>query len=454
MLVRMMRHLGAVIALAIVALPAISPAAETVVVLSESLGDEIDRAERDAYRLFPDVRGFVSARIFKLDPGYRVDIVYEDDGASHTRSRKIDDDAFESTRAHVRVVEAARANRSGDPALDARVLYGSALRLAAEGRYDAANSLLEDLRRDYSTQYDSLHAAAAHADVRALAGAERGLFQSGSTLDQSGRTDMLVFAGYYSVWLAIGIPVALDVESPEGFAAFLLTVPAASLYLTHLATRDRSVTDADAEMVSLGGWFGTWQGVGWTAYADEDEVDDEADGIVAAGVLGGLGGIGLACLVNQTSEFTAGHAAMMNSANWWGAGLGLLSGVATENESDHNLVSALVGSATAVVVTGVAAKDTPLTQRRVRFMNLGGVLGGIFGGGICLLGEIDDDAAVASIVGTSGIAGGYLAVRMTRPEADERSQMSGANETMASVRPLADWSHRYRAMRFGVELRF
>ncbi len=447
--------LGALAAAVIVACSTAARAAETPIALSETLGDEISRAERDAYHLFPDVRGFVSARVFKLDDGYRVDILYEDGGTQHTRSRRIDDDTFENTRVHVRLVEAANANRSGDRALDARVLYGTALRLATEGRYDVANSLLDDLRRDYPAQYDSLGAATAHDDVRALAGVPRGLFQEGSTLDQSGRTDLMVFAGYYSVWLAIGIPIAFDVESPEGFAAFLLTVPAASLYFTHLATKNRSVTDADAEMISLGGWFGTWQGVGWTAYADDDEIDSESDDVVAAGVLGGVGGIALACLVNTMSEFTAGHAAMMNSANFWGAGLGLLTGVAIENQSDQNLASALIGSAVAVVGTGIAAKDTPLTQRRVRFMNLGGVLGALFGGGIILLGEIDDDAAIASIVAASGIAGGYLAVRMSRPETDERSEMRlNPDASNIALRPLTGWSPRHHEIRVGMALEF
>ncbi len=107
-------------------------AVEQTVALSPSIGDEIDRAERDAYHLFPDVSGFVSARIVKLDKGYRVDFTYRDnDQAVHEGSRHISDETFENTRLHAGLVEAARGATSGDAALDARVLYGTALRLAA-----------------------------------------------------------------------------------------------------------------------------------------------------------------------------------------------------------------------------------------------------------------------------------------------------------------------------------
>ena len=234
------RYVAAAV-LATALLAALSPAtraAETPVALSESLGDEISRSERDAYHLFPDVPGFVSARIFKLDHDYRVDFTYEDkNGATHASSRRLDQQAFDNTRRHVALVEAAREERTGDSSLDSRVLYGAALRLAADGRYDLSNSILDELQRDYPAQYDSLHAARVHEDVSSLMGARSGLFREGSAIDQSGRTDMMVFSGFYGVWLAIGIPVAFDVDSAEGFAAFLLTVPAASVYVAHLATR-------------------------------------------------------------------------------------------------------------------------------------------------------------------------------------------------------------------------
>ena len=434
-------------------------AAEPTVSLSTTIGDEIDRAERDRYHLFPDVNGFVSARIVKLDKGYRVDFTYRDDDAVlREGSRRIDDETFDNTRLHVALIETARGAGPRDVTHDAQVLYGAALLLAADARYSLCDSLLAELRYNYPAQYDSLDAASTHDPVVRLQGARTGLFRTGTTIDQSGRTDVLVFSGFYGVWVAIGTPIALDVDSSEGFAAFLVTVPAASVLLAHAVTKHRSVTDADAEIVSLGGWFGAWQGVGWTAFADA-----ESDDVVGVGVLGGLAGIGLACALNKTTELSAGHAALMNSANWWGAWLGLLVGAAgadDSNDDDQVLASALIGSSAAVVLTGVAASNTTLTQRRVRYMNLGGFLGAIFGAGLAILTGVDDDAALSVMLGVSSVLGGYVGVEASHPSGTEQSRSraatgaSLASDNARSIQPFAGWSAKDSEARLGFEMRF
>lgn len=434
-------------------------AAEPAVSLSATIGDEIDRAERDAYHLFPDVTGFVSARIVKLDKGYRVDFTYRDDDAMlREGSRRISDETFDNTRLHVGLVETARGSGAADATHDAQVLYGAALLLAADTRYSLSDSLLAELRYNYPAQYDSLNAASTHDQVVRLQRARTGLFRTGAAIDHSGRTDVLVFSGFYGVWVAIGAPIALDVDSAEGFAAFLVTVPAASVLLAHRVTKHRSVTDADAEIVSLGGWFGAWQGVGWTAFADMESED-----VVGVGVLGGLAGIGLACALNKATELSAGHAALMNSANWWGAWLGLLVGAAGADDSDDDdqvLASALIGSSLAVALTGVAASNTTLTQGRVRYMNLGGFLGAIFGAGVAILADVDDDAALSFLLGVSSVAGGYVGVRASRPGGAEHSQTRATNGALLAsanaptIHPFAGWSRTDSEARFGFEMRF
>ncbi len=266
---------------------------------------------------------------------------------------------------------------------------------------------------------------------------------------------MLIFSGYYGVWLAIGIPIALDVESSEGFAAFLVTVPAACIFVAHEVTKNRSVTEADAEMVSLGGWFGTWQGVGWTAIADK-----RTEGVVGAGVLGGLAGVGLACALNKATELSEGHATLMNSANWWGTWLGLLVAAGSEADGDDVLASALIGSSFAVGLTGMAAGNTTLTERRVRYMNMGGILGGIFGGGVILLAGIEDNGRDAAVLGVSSIAGGYLGVRVSRPRDNKQSRWNGAIDgslaldNAPTLHPIVGWSRQNSETRIGLEVRF
>ena len=434
-------------------------ALEQPIALSPTIGEEIDRAERDTYHLFPDIPGFISARIIKLDKGYRVDFTYRDrDQAVHDGSRRIDDEAFDITRRHITLVDAARGTTSGDATVDARVLHDAALRMAADERYDLSTALFHQLRHDYPAQYDSLNAEATYNEVVRLQNAKTGLFRTGSAIDKSGRTDVLIFSGYYGVWLAIGLPIAFQVDTEEGFAAFLVTVPAASILLAHQATKNRSVTDADAEIISLGGWFGTWQGVGWTALGG-----GSTEAVVGAGILSGLAGVGLGCVLNHTTELSEGHASLMNSSNIWGAWLGVLVGVGTQgngDEGDHILASALIGSSAAVAVTGFAAGNTSLTQRRVRYMNMGGFLGAIFGGGIAILANTDNEAGVAAILGVTSVAGGFLGVRASRPSSTEQSRSPAATdeslalENTPTIRPFAGWSHTNSEVRIGFDVKF
>ena len=114
----------------------------------------------------------------------------------------------------------------------------------------------------------------------------------------------------------------------------------------------------------------------------------------------------------------------------------------------------------AVAVTGVAGRNTTLTERRVRYMNLGGILGAIFGGGIVLRGESDDHGGIATVCGITSIAGGSLGVRASRPSSDDQSRWNGtidgslAVDNAPTIHPFAGWSHQNSEARIGFEVKF
>ncbi|MDH3199172.1 MAG: hypothetical protein OEO21_13125 [Candidatus Krumholzibacteria bacterium] len=388
------------------------------VVLSERLGEEIDRVERDRYGLFPDIERFTWARIYRVsDSRYRVEYAYECDGYYCYGERRIDAGVFERTRVHVRLVEDyldARGSESSE--VEARLLYRMALRQCTERRYDEASRLLDELERSYPEHYEALQAERIRDDVRELAGAPRTLYSPQGLIDQSGRTDVLIFSGYYGLWLGIAVPAALEADTPEAYAAGLLFVPAFSVLVGHLATKNRDVTDADASLISSGGWLGTLHGLGWAGVADK-----RGEEVLAWGIAGGLGGITLAMGLNAAFEFSEGHAALTGSALWWGGWLGFLTALGAGLEEDDVLKAALIGSGGLTVVTALAAHDTPLTRRRVRFMNLGGFLGAAGGAGVLLLATPDDEPSAALAWGLCTVAGGYIGIRASRPASEAQA---------------------------------
>jgi hypothetical protein len=419
--------------------------------LSERIGFEIDRAERDAFDLFPDIEEFESARILRRADGeYRVEFQRREGGKLVSGSKRITEETFELTCRHVRLVETYRdVWNEGDPATNARVLYEVALRHALEQRYDLALDAFEELERSYPAAYDSLRADSLRADASRLAARPVGLFQRGTVIDRSGYTDLMIFAGYYGLWFGIAAPYALGGEdvSAEAVAAGFIFGPALSVLIAHAATSGKSITEGDADMVSLGGWFGTWQGLGWSGYAELDDQD-----CIQLGLVGGLVGIGLSAAYNSAVQPSEGYASLMFSSVWWGAWLGLVGAVATGAEDA--LPASLLGSDVLLIATAAAARDTGMTKKRVRLMNLGGVLGAFAGAGVCVLAHVEDEEAAAGVVGLTSLVGAGIAVAKSSGESGVRadSARSGAVrpdrwgwEPVLSVRAVQTESGRKKA---------
>lgn len=71
--------------------------------LGETLGDEVDREERDRYGLFPGIDDFVSARIVKDGDKYRLEYVTGE--GRRRRTRSLSADAVELTLLHLANVD-------------------------------------------------------------------------------------------------------------------------------------------------------------------------------------------------------------------------------------------------------------------------------------------------------------------------------------------------------------
>jgi hypothetical protein len=104
----------------------------------------------------------------------------------------------------------------------------------------------------------------------------------------------------------------------------------------------------------------------------------------------------------------------MFSSVWWGAWLGAVGAAAAG--ADDVLPASLVGSDALLVATAAAARDTGMTKKRVRLMNLGGVMGASAGMGLCVLAHVDDEKAAAGVVGLFSLIGAGVAVTKSQGE--------------------------------------
>ena len=431
---RALKSLGliALLAPASIALPA-SAAPVQPAPLSERVGPEIDAGERTRYGLFPDIREFETARFEPSKNAYR--LVYLERGNDRSRSRAISREAFQQTAWHLAFTDEYEAMGGGDsasaPASESELLRRLALRYAARKRYDLAREIASDLRDGYPGEPSAVWAVEVQPRFDALAGPRRAVIWPGSLLDQRGRTDLIVFSGYYGLWLGTAIPIAFDAEDAQAFAAGLLAAPTVCVLIAAKVTRDKSIPSGQATIISLGGHLGTWQGLGWSALSDAD-----GNAIVGAGVVTGLAGIALAIPISNVVGFSEGHAQVTNSAMYWGGWFGAVEAVITgraDGSENSPLEDMLIGSDIGVLACGIAARNVRLSKSRMRLINLCGVLGTAFGGGILLLTETGDEKAAMGILGIGSVAGLIAGVEATKNHDRGKDLTSGGR---AAVEPL------------------
>ena len=421
--------LGALLAVSLAAAaltPTRASAAWIPAALSDSLGTEIDSRERDAYRLFPDVDGFVSARFEQNDGARRVTIERNEGGAVKRREARVSRESWEATRLHVELVE--RATRSGSspvPGGENEAQYRLALRFAAQGRYDVARPLLEDLSARSLDEPFAAEVRATSDQVRQVAGTRRGLYSSHALFDQSGRADLLVFSGLYGIWAGVAVPIFFEADGSAAYAAGFLIAPGASILLASSLSAHSEMGVGRAAMISMGGWLGTWQGVGWSALGDADGND-----VVGFGLVSGLAGITAASLVTNKVQFSEGHGVLTGQSWLWGGWFGLCAGIAGGLEGDARLRASLIGSDALVLGTAIAARNVRMSKNRARLITLAGIAGTAFGFGVVLLGEVDDDQAIFAIAGAGSAAGLALGAKTTRGYDRDRA--------FSSVEPAGD----------------
>lgn len=383
------------------------------ITLSDSIGAEIDKTEQIRYHLFPDIKGFQSAQVVRLpNSKYRLNYSYQAPTGSQLQSTPISSETLELTRLHVQLTENYQSIQradSIDEAVAAEILYRLALKYASQARYDIASRLLSDLIFSYPQSKNAANAKQIYADTERLWKTKKALFSKGALLDQSGRTDLLIFSGYYGLWLGIATPTLFEADSPQAYAAGLMLGAPLSLLLTHNATKEANISDGRATMISLGGHLGTWQGIGWAAIADLD-----GNQVVGIGELSGLAGIAAATLLTDKVDFSTGHAGLTSSGLQWGAWFGLVVAALADHDGDNVLRDMLIGSDALILGTALATKNVPMSNARVRLINLAGVIGTVLGLGIDMMVEVEEGSVAFAIAGLGSVAGLVAGTQMTK----------------------------------------
>lgn len=415
--------------------------------LSAALGDTLDAGECRRYGLFEDLPELERVQVLRRDDDYRLVLWLAVDGESVRQERPISRESIELTRVHVMIVERYSEWEGAGPDAGFSEMQwnwlGLALRYATLRDTQMSLELLDDLDAELEAPSGKRKVQALRDDVARLSSDVEGLHGGVRAYDQSGRFDLIRYSGLWGIWAAIALPASMESDDPKLYAASLMAVPTASILAAVNWSRQSNVGKGRSAFIALGGNLGIWHGLGWSALADRDGSE-----MVGIALGASAGGIVLGAGLSEAWNVGEGHGQLTSSALYWGMWYGLvLANIADDTDSlegDDVLRSMLLTSVGTVGAIGVLARNSTLKQNQVRLINLGGLVGTLFGFGIDVIGEVGDARGAFLIAGlgtTVGLLVSWQAVRNSGSSFDSRLGggslgLSAVPDRLGSNRPM------------------
>lgn len=255
-------------------------------------------------------------------------------------------------------------------------------------------------------------------------------------------TDELAFlytsAVLFGVNTGVFVGAATRADSPSVPVFAMIGTAGLGSIAIYAADRGKGLPYGLPHAISSGMWLGLEQGLAWMFWHENRTggsrwTDGEAAtfvwGTTAAGAL--AGGI-----LGATTGVTPGRAAWVGSGGLWGGLVAGFVGYSTttrnrEQEAAFGLAAAL-GNAGGIILGLATAGAVSPSVSRVRFMDLGGLAGGLVAGGLFLVasdGRGDGQglgiSTAAGIVGGLGIAAALSAsIPRDEPQAKDGKEVS------------------------------
>ena len=196
------------------------------------------------------------------------------------------------------------------------------------------------------------------------------------------RVGLAVFGTVYATWVGIGAGILADSE--ELVYLGMIAGPVVGMTATLDQTREAPIGNGQASLLVLGGAWGTWQGVGAAVLAGSGYKT-----VVGASMGGGALGFAAASSIVRRTWVTAGEATLVNFGGIWGAWFALCAAKGLGvTDSDALLASAMAGGNLGLLQMGALAPRLGMSGGRGRLINLGGIVGSLYGLGTAVLADL------------------------------------------------------------------
>jgi hypothetical protein len=298
------------------------------------------------------------------------------------------------------------------PADSAAVLLQAAQEFEQEGEAEIAAALYNHITERYPN-------TPAAAEARARLTGDPGRFEPVS------RLELPVFGTLYGLWLGVAVPAAFGADDEAAYGAGLLIGGPLGLFAARGAQRSRQYSEGQARAISWGGVFGTWQGLGWAELLDlgsQDCIpdvpcnsdDSSSEAVLGAMVVGGLAGITTGAII-ASNPVRSGVSSAAQGGSIWGTLYGAaIAGMIEPDDGDAVLLTSLLAGNAGLIGGALAGRKYGLTRPRVRWINLGALVGALGGLGIDLLVQPDDEFTALGIPLLTSVGGLAIAAHATR----------------------------------------
>ena len=407
-----------------------------VVRITDSVGYEIDAAERERYALFLGYRNFLRATFLSRGEQYLLRISYQKEDKRLTEDVLLSKEQFATYRNQIEAVDQAiESSEQTEIATEAQ--KEGRLRIATNALFyglflygPGINNLLEIK----GTQAEGVGLLTAGGSFLAALSATRE-YRLGY-----GRANLLRWGSYAGTLYGLGIPVFFESENEKAYVgSAMLATPLGGL-LAHRLSSHRWFERGETDLITTGGWVGGLYGAAIPFLIDIENLRNrtQAKIYVASAMLGVPAGVTATTRLVRHRPINRGRAHLITlggvAGGYYSASLVNLAGVDAEEHLRVYVVSIMVGLPIGAYFGHRWTGQETYTLGRARLTSVGAYAGALFGSGFVLATGTEKARpyVLATVVGSA--VGIWYAHRATRGWGERVTLKS--DRRMPSRRPV------------------
>ena len=291
--------------------------------------------------------------------------------------------------------------------LESQFIYEDAVEQMVDGEYDKALKRLDWLISVYPETMHGQLATDKREEIVIL-------LQQPKPISGISRASLVGFGTIYTTWVGVGTLILLDVDEGGPYGLALIVGSVGGLLGSLSLTRESELSDGQASLITLGGTWGVWQAV---AAANLANASDKLR--VGASMAGGAIGLALASSIVRGRDISPGDATLINFGGIWGTWFSICGAMAARDRSSDSskfvLGSAMMGGNVGLSTMAAWSTKLNMSRARARLINIGGIVGTLYGLGANILLEFTtDDRTFWSLMGFGGAIGLTAGAYFTR----------------------------------------